>query len=118
MGIEEGLHHIRRIYKEANANCRHCFLGETAAHMLLLRLCSRRLVKRRAGSKFGGNIAYFIIDRLVFHQMFCGTLANKTILKIIKSVFTLEIQIYKKTPAPPPPTKAKGKVQRCVHITQ
>ena len=48
--------------------------------------------------------------------MFCGTLANKIINKIIKSVFKLEIQIFLKNhPFPPPtptPTKVKGKVQQ------
>ena len=85
------------------------FWGKMATHMLLLRLCSRQIVKRRAGSKFLGGylyITYFIIDRLVFHQMFCCSLANKMINKINKSVFKLEIQIY---------IKQQGKVQRCVH---
>ena len=41
--------------------------------------------------------------------MFCGTLANKIINKIIKSVFNPEIQNLKKNP--PPPTKVKGKVR-------
>ena len=47
--------------------------------------------------------------------MFCGTLANKIINKIIKSVFKLEIQIYINHPHPP--AKVKGKVQQCVHNT-
>ena len=45
--------------------------------------------------------------------MFCGTLANKIINKIIISVFKLKIQILiKKSPLPTPPTKVKGKVQQ------
>ena len=48
--------------------------------------------------------------------MFCVTLANKIINKIIKSVFKLEIQIFLKNhPFPPPtptPTIVKGKVQQ------
>ena len=82
------------------------FWGKMATHMLLLRLCSRQIVKRRAGSKLLGGylyITYFIIDRLVFHQMFCCSLANKMINKINKSVFKLEIQIY---------IKQQGKVQQ------
>ena len=40
--------------------------GKIAAHMLLFRLCSRRVDKRRAGSKIWGDICilhFFIIDR-------------------------------------------------------
>ena len=54
--------------------------GNIAAHMLLLRLCSRQVDKRQAESKMRGNICilHFFIDRLIFHQMFCSILANTT----------------------------------------
>ena len=34
--------------------------GKIAAHMLLFRLCSRRVDKRRAGSKIWGIFVYYI----------------------------------------------------------
>ena len=41
--------------------------------------------------------------------MFCGTLANKIINKIIKSVFKLKIQIFiKNHPSPPPQQKCRN----------
>ena len=36
------------------------FWGKIAAHMLLFRLCSRRVDKRQAGSKYGGIFVYYI----------------------------------------------------------
>ena len=56
--------HRRRIYTEAKANYRPCFLGENGhpPHMLLLRLCSRQIDIRRTGSKLrGGRIQYLYI---------------------------------------------------------
>ena len=86
------------------------FWGKMATHMLLLRRCSRQIVKKWAGSKLWGVFVYYIFYNrwLVFIDMFCGILANK----IIKSVFNLEIQIYIKHPLSTPPTKANGKVQQ------
>ena len=87
-----------------------------ATHMLLLSLCSRRIVTRWAGSKLRGGgylyITFFIIDQMVFHQMLCGILANKIINKIFKSDFKLQIQIYIKHP---PSNKSKGKSTTAVY---
>ena len=88
--------------------------GKIAAHMLLFRLCSRRVDKRRAGSKIWGDICilhFFIIDRLIFHQMFCGILANTAILLYCIETFccfcikTRNTNLHKTSP----PTKVKGK---------
>ena len=78
--------------------------GKIATQMLLLRLCSRRIYIRRAGSKLWGDTVFvyyiFIIYWLVFHQMFCIILANEIINKIIKTVLKLEIQIYTESISP------------------
>ena len=45
--------------------------GKMATHMLLLRLCSRRIDKRRAGSNCGGIFVYYI-----FYNKLIGFLSN------------------------------------------
>ena len=50
-------YHRRSMEKEAKASRRRCFMGEKiAAHMLLIRLRSRQVDKRLAGSKIWGDI--------------------------------------------------------------
>ena len=63
------------------------------------------LIKGGQGQEYGGIFVYyiFIIDRLIFHQMFCGILANTAILLYCIETFCcfcikLEIQIYIKHP--------------------
>ena len=68
--------HRRRIYTEAKAYCR-CHTGHPHASIKIV-------------GELYLYISYFIIDRLVFHQMFYSILANKIINKIIKSVFNLK----------------------------
>ena len=52
--------------------------GKMATHMLLLRLCSRRIDKRRAGSKLWGIFVYYIFyNKLIsFPSNVCSILAN------------------------------------------
>ena len=83
--------------------------------MLLFRLCSRRGDKRRAGSKIWGDICifhFFITDQLIFHQMFCGILANTAILLYCIETFccfclkTRNKNLHKTSP----PHKSKGRM--------